>query len=124
MLQIEFDFTLPCGFVDPQGNLHRSGVMRRATALDEIEPLADPRVRANEGYLVILLLSRVIVRLGSFTAVRKRSGALCSAIDGLPQTVNPSYELRECHPTVHTSPTIFALPWRRIRRSWTAPRAA
>jgi hypothetical protein len=69
MLQIEFEFTLPCGYVDAQGNLHRSGVMRRATALDEIEPLADPRVRANEGYLVILLLSRVIVRLGTLTAV-------------------------------------------------------
>jgi hypothetical protein len=65
MLQTEFEFTLPCGYVDEWGNLHRQGVMRRATALDEVEPLADPRVRANEAYLSILLLSRVIVSLGT-----------------------------------------------------------
>lgn len=64
MLQTEFQFTLPCGFVDERGNVYRQGVMRRATALDEVEPLADPRVRANEAYLSILLLSRVIVSLG------------------------------------------------------------
>jgi hypothetical protein len=65
MLQTEFEFTLPCGYVDEWGNLHRHGVMRRATALDEVEPLADPRVRANEAYLSILMLSRVIVSLGT-----------------------------------------------------------
>ena len=65
MLQTEFEFTLPCGYVDEQGNLHRQGAMRRATALDEVEPLRDPRVRANEAYLSILLLSRVITRLGT-----------------------------------------------------------
>lgn len=64
MLQTEFRFTLPCGYVDANGTLHRRGVMRRATARDEVEPLADPRVRANEAYLMILLLSRV-VRLGT-----------------------------------------------------------
>jgi hypothetical protein len=68
MLQTQFEFTLPCGFADDQGNLHRQGVMRRATALDEIEPLADARVRANEAYLVVLLLSRVITRLGTLPA--------------------------------------------------------
>lgn len=60
-----FEFSLPCGYVDDEGSLHREGVMRRATALDEVEPLADPRVRANEAYLSILLLSRVVTRLGS-----------------------------------------------------------
>lgn len=69
MLQTEFDFTLPCGYIDTQGNLHRRGVMRRATALDEVEPLAHPRVRANEAYLGILLLGRVVVRLGTLAAV-------------------------------------------------------
>jgi hypothetical protein len=69
MLQTEFRFTLPCGYVDAAGNLHRDGVMRRATALDEVEPLADPRVRANEAYVSILLLSRVIARLGDLTLV-------------------------------------------------------
>ena len=64
MLQTEFEFTLPCGYVDERGNLHRRGVMRRALALDEVEPLRDARVRSNEAYLSILLLSRVITRLG------------------------------------------------------------
>src|SRR3954464_11830957 len=69
MLQIEFEFNLPCGYIDEQGNMHRQGIMRRANALDEIEPLSDPRVRANEAYLSILLLSRVIMRLGTLTQI-------------------------------------------------------
>jgi hypothetical protein len=68
-LQTEFQFTLPKGYVDEEGNLHREGVMRLATALDEIAPLRDPRVRANEAYMVIILLSRVITRLGSLSDV-------------------------------------------------------
>src|SRR6266704_2807090 len=48
MLQTEFEFTLPHGYIDAQGNLHRRGIMRLATALDEIEPLQDTRVRANQ----------------------------------------------------------------------------
>lgn len=66
---MEVEFELPQGYLDAQGNVHRRGAMRLATALDEIEPLSDPRVEANEAYLVILLLSRVITRLGGFTAV-------------------------------------------------------
>lgn len=69
MLQTEFEFTLPCGYVDEQGTLHRQGVMRRATALDEVAPLNDPRVRTNEAYLSILLLTQVITRLGTLTAI-------------------------------------------------------
>ena len=69
VLQTEFDFTLPRGYVDADGNLHRHGVMRLATALDEIEPLADSRGRANESYLAILLLSRVVTRLGSVAPI-------------------------------------------------------
>jgi len=69
MLQTEFAFTLPCGFIDERGDLHRQGVMRRATALDEVEPLQDPRVRANEAYVSILLLSRVITSLGTLPHV-------------------------------------------------------
>jgi hypothetical protein len=65
MLQTEFSFTLPQGYVDAEGNLHREGVMRLATAYDEIVPMKDPRVQSNPGYLVIILLSRVITRLGS-----------------------------------------------------------
>lgn len=64
-LQTEFDFTLPRGFVDEGGTLHKKGKMRLATAMDEIAPLRDPRVRANQAYLVIILLARVITSLGT-----------------------------------------------------------
>ena len=64
-LQTEFNFTLPLGYVDESGTLHKSGTMRLATAADEILPLRDPRVGANQAYLVIILLSRVVTRLGS-----------------------------------------------------------
>lgn len=66
---MEIEFTLPRGFEDGEGQVHSQGVMRPATALDEIEPLQDPRVEANEAYLVILLLSRVVTRLGNLTAI-------------------------------------------------------
>lgn len=69
MLQTEFDFVLPKGFVDAQGAVHRDGRMRLATAMDEIAPLRDPRVRANEAYLVVILLSQVITRLGTLPRV-------------------------------------------------------
>lgn len=72
MLQTEFPFSLPCGYVDPEGNLHREGVMRMATAYDEIAPLKDPRVQANPGYLVLILLSRVITRLGTLDQINPK----------------------------------------------------
>jgi hypothetical protein len=72
MLQTEFPFTLPRGYVDPEGNLHHDGVMRLATAYDEIAPMKDPRVQANPGYLVIILLSRVITRLGDLTHINPK----------------------------------------------------
>ena len=65
MLQTEHDFTLPMGFLDRDGTLHRDGVMRLATAADEILPLKDPRVVKNPAYLSVILLSRVLTRLGS-----------------------------------------------------------
>lgn len=64
-LQTEFEFTLPRGYVDEEGTLHRTGTMRLATAMDEIGPMRDPRVRANQAYLVIILLARVVTKLGS-----------------------------------------------------------
>ena len=68
-LQTEFEFTLPRGYVGPDGTLHRNGRMRLATAMDEIAPLRDPRVRANQAYLVIILLSRVITKLGTVEVI-------------------------------------------------------
>lgn len=69
MLNTEFEFTLPCGYIDAKGNLHKQGVMRRATALDEIEALDHPRTRARESYMTVLLLSRVLIRLGDLNEV-------------------------------------------------------
>ena len=63
--QTETEFELPKGYVDDGGTLHRQGVMRLATAADEILPMRDPRVQENEAYLPIIVLSRVITRLGS-----------------------------------------------------------
>jgi hypothetical protein len=64
-LQTEYPFTLPKGYVDPHGVLHREGVMRLATAADEIEPLRDVRVKENEAYTTIVVLARVVTRLGT-----------------------------------------------------------
>jgi hypothetical protein len=64
-LQTEYDFTLPKGYVDRQGTLHRDGRMRLATAADEILPLRDPRVKSNPAYLTVIVLSRVVTRLGA-----------------------------------------------------------
>jgi len=61
----EVEFELPKGYVDESGTLHRRGVMRLATAADEILPLRDPRVQQNEAYLAVIVLSRVIVQLGT-----------------------------------------------------------
>lgn len=72
VLQTEFPFTLPRGYVDGDGTLHREGTMRLATAADEILPLKDPRVASNAAYLVIIVLSRVITRLGSVADVNPR----------------------------------------------------
>ena len=68
-LRTEFAFVLPRGFVDESGTVHRDGVMRLATARDEILPQRDPRVRENEAYLTVLLLSRVVTRLGTLSSI-------------------------------------------------------
>jgi len=68
-LQTEFEFTLPLGYVDPQGDLHKHGVMRLATAIDEIVPLRDMRVQGNQAYLIVILLSRVITKLGTLSSI-------------------------------------------------------
>ncbi|MES1164433.1 MAG: phage tail assembly protein [Verrucomicrobiota bacterium] len=69
MLQTEYEFTLPRGFVDRDGNLHREGIMRLANAKDEILPLQDPRVQRNQAYLIVILLSRVVTRLGELREI-------------------------------------------------------
>lgn len=65
----EVEFELPKGYVDPTGSVHRAGVMRLATAADEIYPLKDVRVRSWPAYLIVLLLERVVTRLGTLPEV-------------------------------------------------------
>jgi hypothetical protein len=73
MLQTEFPFQLPLGYVDAEGTVHREGTMRLATAFDEIAPLKDPRVQSNPGYLLVILLSRVVLRLGTLEQINPRT---------------------------------------------------
>jgi hypothetical protein len=68
-LQTEFPFELPRGFVSGDGSLHRAGVMRLATARDELVPLRDLRVQENPAYLSVVLLARVITRLGTLPSI-------------------------------------------------------
>jgi hypothetical protein len=68
-MQTEIAFTLPRGYMDPRGVLHREGRMRLATARDEIEPLRDVEVRQNQAYLSVLLLARTITRIGDITDI-------------------------------------------------------
>lgn len=72
MIQTEYPFVLPMGYADEDGNLHREGTMRLATAGDEILPLKDPRVQSNPAYLVIILLSRVVTQLGSVSHINPK----------------------------------------------------
>jgi hypothetical protein len=72
MLQTEHEFTLPFGYLDADGTLQREGVMRMATAADEILPMRDARVQSNEAYLIVILLSRVITRLGDVTHINPK----------------------------------------------------
>jgi hypothetical protein len=86
--QTEVEFTLPKGYLDQHGVLHRRGVMRLATAADEILPLRDPRVQQNAAYLAIIVLARVIVKLGDLPAIDTRiiEGLFASDLDHLQRT--------------------------------------
>ena len=73
-----FPFTLPHGYVDNEGVVHRGGTMRLASAMDEVAPLKDPRVQTNPAYLAVILLSRVVTSLGGLAQIYP------SVIEGLP----------------------------------------
>lgn len=99
-LVTEFDFELPRGYVDANGELHKTGTMRLATAGDEILPLRDPRVVNNPGYLTIILLSRVITSLGTVTSVKpamveKFFSADLTFLQHMYQKINALEELSE-----------------------------
>ena len=69
MLQTQYEFTLPKGYMDEEGNFHKNGIMRLATAMDEIRAMRDPRVMQNPDYAAIIILSHVIIKLGSLPLV-------------------------------------------------------
>lgn len=70
--QTEYEFELPRGYIDANGDVHKKGIMRLATAADEILPMKDPRVQQNPGYLTIILLSRVITTLGTLKTITNK----------------------------------------------------
>jgi hypothetical protein len=72
MIQTEYPFQLPVGYQDAEGTLHREGTMRLATAADEILPLKDPRVQGNQAYLIVILLARVVTRLGAIESINPK----------------------------------------------------
>lgn len=68
-LKTEFQFTLPTGYLDGEGKVHRQGVMRLSKSMDEILPMEDPRVQANPAYATVLILARVITQLGTLDSI-------------------------------------------------------
>jgi hypothetical protein len=72
VLQTEYEFTLPMGYADEDGTLHKEGKMRLATAADEILPMKDPRVQNNPAYLTVILFSRVVISLGDLKMINPR----------------------------------------------------
>ncbi len=97
LIQTEYEFTLPKGYVNPEGDICRRGVMRLATALDEIEAMRDTRVRQNPEYLSVVLLARVVTRLEGVEAVspeviEKLFTADFSFLQNMYETVNHTEE--------------------------------
>jgi hypothetical protein len=77
-----YEFTLPRGYVDHHGREHRTGAMRLATARDELEPLRDPTVSGPEDpRLTILVLTRVVTRLGDLELVTSHDIENLFAVD-------------------------------------------
>jgi hypothetical protein len=94
-LETEFQFILPRGYLDPEGVIRREGTMRLATAFDEVAPMRDPRVQSNAAYLVIILLSRVVTRLGDLTHINPKVienlfAADLAYLQGMYQRINDS----------------------------------
>jgi hypothetical protein len=98
----EIDFTLPKGYLDETGILHRHGTMRLATAADEILPLRDPRIQQNPAYLAIVVLARVIVKLGSLAEVDTKviEGLYASDLDHLQRLYEQFNSAEETDPRV------------------------
>ena len=95
MFTTEHTFTLPLGFLDGDGTLHREGTMRLATAADEIEPLRDPRVQRNPAFLTVILLSRVVTALGTLEIITPKTieGLFAADLEYLQRLYNEANRL-------------------------------
>ena len=93
----EFEFTLPRGYLDTNGELHREGLMRLATAADEIAPMRDPRVQQNPSYMTVILLARVVTKLGTLNSMNTK------VIEGL-YTIDMAY-LQDLYQRINLSET-------------------
>jgi hypothetical protein len=119
----EIEFTLPKGYLDEEGVLHRQGVMRLATAADEILPLRDPRVQQNPAYLTIIVMARVIVRLGSLPEVDTKvvEGVYAADLDYLQRLYEQINAVEETDsPGGVPVPPMMAGP-SRLQRAGNAP---
>ena len=99
-LSAEYAFTLPQGYIDENGALHQAGVMRLATAADELLPLRDARVKQNPAYLTILILARVIIQLGSLfpvneALIEKLEAEDLAFLNDFYQKINDSPEMNQ-----------------------------
>lgn len=110
MLQTEFEFTLPKGYLDESGNLHRKGVMRLATAIDEIVPLRDPRVKSNPAYATVIILTRVITRLGALEEISPTvvEGFFACDLNYLQKFYRQINELEDPNSSIAPSPESIA----------------
>jgi hypothetical protein len=106
MLQTEFEFTLPKGYLDEDGTLHRKGLMRLAKAIDEISPMKDPRVKSNPAYATVIILSKVITRLGALEEITPVivEGLFAADLNYLHKLYRQINELEPAQMSVQASP--------------------
>ena len=116
--QTEYEFTLLKGYVDEMGNLHRKGTMRLATAADEILPMRDPRVQQNPGYLSVIMLARVVTKLGDLrmidtTVIEKMFTADFNFLQSFYREINGiekpriNTECPECHKNIEVEVSLL-----------------
>ncbi|PZV14277.1 MAG: hypothetical protein DCF22_09145 [Leptolyngbya sp.] len=111
MIQTEFEFTLPKGYLDETENLHRKGVMRLAMAIDEIVPLRDPRVKSNPAYATVIILARVITKLGALEEVSPQvvEGFFACDLSYLQKFYRQINELEELNEAIAVSSAIESI---------------
>lgn len=123
MFTTEHAFTLPLGFLDTEGTLHREGTMRLATAADEIDPLRDSRVQRNPAFLTVILLSRVVTALGTLEIITPKTieGLFASDLEYLQRLYNEANRLDRPEVTCPQCEHVFAAEGDRLGGSLPTP---